>query len=138
MTEPKVLIAQLRICADCAADSPNGKTYLNEAARPMMRQAADEIERLTNMHQDMCRVAGGQVDEIARLTALLDPPVCRLQFPDGHVPGDAKEAAEGWKKWADEFERRWKAAKEALRDYQYSGGADWSQMAADVDRGRGQ
>lgn len=35
-----------------------------------------------------------------------DPPVCRLQFPDGTVPGNAREAAEGWKKWADEFEQR--------------------------------
>ena len=26
-----------------------------------------------------------------------DPPVCRLQFPDGSVPANAREAAEGWK-----------------------------------------
>ncbi len=45
----------------------------------------------------------------ARLAALeedLDPPVCRLQFPDGTVPCNAREAGEGWKKWADEFQRR--------------------------------
>jgi hypothetical protein len=41
-----------------------------------------------------------------RLSGELDPPVCRLQFPDGTVPGNAREAAEGWKKWADEFQRR--------------------------------
>lgn len=33
--------------------------------------------------------------------AQLDPPVCRLQFPDGTVPGNAREAAEGWKRWYD-------------------------------------
>jgi hypothetical protein len=71
------------------------------------------------------------------LNDLIDPPVCRLQFPDGGVPGNAKEAAEGWKKWADEFQRRWKAAEDELKDARYSGGADWAQMAADVDRGRG-
>ncbi len=40
------------------------------------------------------------------ITALeheLDPPVCRLQFPDGTVPGNSREAAEGWKKWADDW-----------------------------------
>jgi hypothetical protein len=41
-----MLIDQLRICADCALDSPNEKTYLNAAARPMLKEAADEIERL--------------------------------------------------------------------------------------------
>lgn len=30
-----------------------------------------------------------------------DPAVCRLQFPDGTVPGNAKEAAEGWKQAYD-------------------------------------
>src|SRR5579864_4144053 len=36
------------------------------------------------------------IEEYARE---LDPPVCRLQFPDGSVPGNAREAAEGWKSW---------------------------------------
>jgi hypothetical protein len=31
-----------------------------------------------------------------------DPPVCRLQFPDGSVPGNAREAAEGWHRIAEE------------------------------------
>lgn len=68
---------------------------LPNATCKLLADAADEIEKLRGMHQDMCRVAGGQVDEIARL-------------------------------------------KRELRDHQYSGGADWAQMAADVDRGRGQ
>lgn len=34
--------------------------------------------------------------EVDRLLTLLDPPVCRLQFPDGGVPGNAAEAAVGW------------------------------------------
>ncbi len=33
--------------------------------------------------------------------AMLDPPVCRRQFPDGSVPSNAREAAEGWKRFAD-------------------------------------
>lgn len=36
---------------------------------------------------------------IAALEAELDPAICRLQFPDGSVPGNAREAAEGWKRW---------------------------------------
>ena len=31
-----------------------------------------------------------------------DSPVCRLQFPDGSVPANAREAAEGWKVCYDE------------------------------------
>lgn len=41
-----LLIQQLLICADCARDSPDGNTYLNPAARPMLKEAASEIERL--------------------------------------------------------------------------------------------
>lgn len=40
------LTHQLRICADHAVASPDECTYLNSAARPMLREAADEIERL--------------------------------------------------------------------------------------------
>jgi hypothetical protein len=36
-------------------------------------------------------------DEITRLRGSLDPAICRLQFPDGHVPGNIFECAEGWK-----------------------------------------
>jgi hypothetical protein len=50
--------------------------------------------------------ASDKLDEIKRyvaeLEALVDPAVCRLQFPDGSVPGNAKEAAEGWKRRHDE------------------------------------
>lgn len=35
-------------------------------------------------------------DRLERAEADLDPPVCRLQFPDGSVPANAREAAEGW------------------------------------------
>lgn len=34
---------------------------------------------------------------IAELEMQIDPPICRLQFPDGSVPGNAREAAEGWR-----------------------------------------
>lgn len=40
------MIGALRVCADCAKDSPDNWTYLNKAARPLLRSAADEIERL--------------------------------------------------------------------------------------------
>lgn len=39
-----------------------------------------------------------QAAEIAGLREDMDPPVCRLQFPDGSVPANAREAAEGWKR----------------------------------------
>lgn len=42
-------------------------------------------------------------DMIELLEGIIDPPICRLQLPDGCVPGNAKEAAEGWKKWADHY-----------------------------------
>ena len=41
-------------------------------------------------------------DEIERLRADFDPPICRLQFPDGSVPGNLLEAAEGWKRRYEE------------------------------------
>lgn len=41
-----LIIAQLRVCADCAKDAPDEFTRLNTAARPMLREAAAEIERL--------------------------------------------------------------------------------------------
>ena len=51
-------------------------------------------------------------DEYHRMLSDLDPPVCRLQFPDGSVPENVREAAEGWKWWADEFEQRARQAGE--------------------------
>jgi hypothetical protein len=39
---------------------------------------------------------------VRALEAELDPPVCHLQFPDGSVPGNVREAAEGWKRWHDD------------------------------------
>jgi hypothetical protein len=54
--------------------------------------------------------------ELSRLRAELDPPVCRLQFPDGSVPGNAREAAEGWKRVADELRQRLERAEGALRE----------------------
>jgi hypothetical protein len=35
-----------------------------------------------------------------------DPPICRLQFPDGSVPGDVLECAEGWKRWYEQTYER--------------------------------
>jgi hypothetical protein len=58
----------------------------NEIVGPILKEARedrDEIKRLTA--------------QVADLEALVDPPVCRLQFPRGGVPANAKEAAEGWK-----------------------------------------
>lgn len=43
--------------------------------------------------------------EIARLLKLLDPPVCRLQLPDGTVPANAAEAAIGWKREYDRLSK---------------------------------
>ena len=45
----------------------------------------------------------------ARLSEILDPPICRRQFPDGGVPGNIVECAEGWKRNA---ERLWKERDE--------------------------
>lgn len=58
---------------------------------------------LTNTHNAMVIQGARDAETIQELLTLLDPPVCRLQFPDGHVPGNAVEAAEGWKRWADTF-----------------------------------
>jgi hypothetical protein len=68
----------------------------------------------------------------------LDPPVCRLQVPDGWVPGNAREAAEGWhaayeqasadrdalkKERDDAVTLGWKAAHDAVLSMQ----ANWHQ-----------
>jgi uncharacterized protein (UPF0147 family) len=76
----------------------------------LLRQAKGEIEALRHRRDEFVVAANirmvDQNAEIERLTALLDPPVCRLQFPDGTVPGNVREAAEGWKRWADDFQQR--------------------------------
>ena len=43
-------------------------------------------------------------EELAALAQKIDndPAVCRLQFPDGSVPGNATEAAQGWHRVASE------------------------------------
>lgn len=41
-----LLVEQLRLCSGMALSSPNKNTYLNDAARTMLAQAADEIDRL--------------------------------------------------------------------------------------------
>jgi hypothetical protein len=38
-----------------------------------------------------------------QLRASLDPAICRLQFPDGSVPADVQECAEGWKRAYEEL-----------------------------------
>lgn len=53
-----------------------------------------------------------------------DPPVCRLQFPDGTVPGNAREAAEGWKAWADKRHELVKLTMELLANER----AEWCAM----------
>lgn len=40
-----MLVPQLRICADIARASPDEYTYLNSAARPVLRRAADKLEQ---------------------------------------------------------------------------------------------
>jgi len=54
-------------------------------------------EQLKKEHQEALALLQAAESE-------LDPPVCRLQFPDGTVPGNAREAAEGWKRWYDEMD----------------------------------
>jgi NTP pyrophosphatase (non-canonical NTP hydrolase) len=43
----------------------------------------------------------------------IDAPVARMQFPDGSVPSNTIEAAEGWKRHYDELERRTRENKPA-------------------------
>jgi hypothetical protein len=46
----------------------------------------------------------------------LDPPVCRLQLPDGSVPGNAREAAEMWHAACQEMWKQRDKAKTDLDD----------------------
>ncbi len=55
-------------------------------------------------------------DEIERLRASFDPPICRLQFPDGSVPGNIFECAEGWKRRCDKLWPEVERLKQALAD----------------------
>ena len=57
-----------------------------------------EIEKL-RLNCLTLEEARTMADEIERLHASFDPPICRLQFPDGGVPGNIFECAEGWKRW---------------------------------------
>lgn len=64
-----------------------------------------EVERLSNERERAWQCHGGAPcgvcvtclsGDVERLRMESDPPVCRLQLPDGRVPGNAKEAAEAW------------------------------------------
>ncbi len=74
-----------------------------------------------------------------RLQAELDPPVCRLQFPDGSVPGNAREAAEGWHQHCDrasdernDLREDLTAARQIIHRLLQNGtGGEWPQKSAD-------
>jgi hypothetical protein len=55
---------------------------------------------------------------IVELEGELDPAICRLQFPDGSVPGNVLECAEGWKRWYEQTSDRI-AELRRERDAQY-------------------
>jgi hypothetical protein len=74
-----ILLGQLVVCANCARDSADEFTYLNTAARQMMRDAADEIDALTTAldneraaHQVACQMRDEREVEIGRLRAIRD------------------------------------------------------------------
>ena len=78
-------------------------------------------EQLKREHQEALALLRSAESE-------LDPPVCRLQFPDGTVPANAREAAEGWKRWHDE--KAAQARVEADDDERAS--PDWIEKAFDI------
>jgi hypothetical protein len=55
------------------------------------------------------KAAQAQTDA-AELERLRDLPICRLQFPDGSVPGNTEEALAGWHRIAQEASRQLKIA----------------------------
>ncbi len=76
----------------------------NPAAEQITKQdwQAGEIASLRSAlateRAERLRVEG----EAERLKAQLDPAICRLQFPDGSVPADLQECAQGWKRRCEE------------------------------------
>ena len=46
-----------------------------------------------------------------RFLRIVDIDLCRLQFPDGEVPGNTEECARGWHRWFGEMEVRLRHAK---------------------------
>lgn len=100
--------------------------------RPAEREVPDRLARVLDLWQRRpASVAADDAREFATQcgyaglvivpTDDVDPPVCRLQFPDGSVPGNAREAAEGWHRWAQTYHEQF-AAKQA-------DAADWHQTA---------
>ena len=55
-------------------------------------------------------------EERDRLVQQVDPAVCRLQFPDGSVPGNVTEAAQGWHRVAIEALDELRRARLLLTD----------------------
>lgn len=49
------LIGQLKCCSEFAKDSPDDWTHLNPAARTMLKEAAEEIERLREALKQIAR-----------------------------------------------------------------------------------
>jgi hypothetical protein len=78
-------------------------------AQGLFNTAADEIERLERMHQDMCRVAGHLGTENERLRAALKECGAPYLSPPTTVMGASAYVAE-------EFERRMNIAANTLND----------------------
>lgn len=70
------------------------------------------------------------VIEIDRLRAQRDPAICRLQFPDGSVPGDLEECAAGWKRRYDEV----RAERDEARQGYHALDRNWETLKNAVTR----
>ena len=105
----------------------------DEITKDVIRRLAFERDKLQQLIYDSRRE---QSQIVANAMRELDPPVCRLQFPDGTVPGNVREAAEGWKKIADEeratVSRVWKAL--GISSYADAQGSSIDELVADLKR----
>jgi hypothetical protein len=78
--------------------------------------ALAELADWPEARRELAAMLGDQPAPPASVPAGDDPAICRLQFPDGSVPGDLLECAEGWKRWYEAAEARAREAEgEAMK-----------------------
>lgn len=99
----------------CHADDARLYAVLPEGDTRPARETAVTLENCTKYIE--CRQTGREYvspqrrieeleAELQQARAAMDPAICRLQFPDGSVPEDIQQCAEGWKRAYDELSQR--------------------------------
>lgn len=115
MSSDKELVAQLRVCGDCARSSPDDFTYLNGPGRIMVREAATRLETVTAERDEQRRLADGWRDTAAAEHKSMEFERARAEAAEASL-GVAEKALEPFAACADHYDRDGYRQDEAVID----------------------